>query len=115
MRRGRREEFKKFGWDDVPDPQDAETFERSRLRGPQTAEQRELRAWYKRLLELRKEYVTAGPRTCRAEVRGDALVMQGERIAVAATLRKGAALPEINGRELMRHEEDGYAVAVVAS
>ena len=112
VRRGRREEFKKFGWDDVPDPQDAETFERSRLRGPQTAEQRELRTWYKRLLELRKEYVTAGPRTCRVEVHGDALVMQGPRIAVAATLRKGAALAQIAGQELMRHDADGYAVVV---
>ncbi|MBE0466953.1 MAG: malto-oligosyltrehalose trehalohydrolase [Candidatus Desulforudis sp.] len=31
VREGRREEFAGFGWDEVPDPQDEETFRRSRL------------------------------------------------------------------------------------
>jgi len=56
---GRRREFAAFGWepDDVPDPQDPETFHRSRLdwdevtRSPHA----EVLAWYRELLRLRRE------------------------------------------------------------
>ncbi len=57
VRRGRREEFAAFAWgEEVPDPQDAETFRRSRLdhalRG--AGRHRALRALYAELLRLRK-------------------------------------------------------------
>jgi maltooligosyltrehalose trehalohydrolase len=58
--KGRRSEFASFGWapEDVPDPQDPATFERSRLdwseleRGPHA----ELLAWHGRLLRLRRTF-----------------------------------------------------------
>ena len=53
---GRRKEFADFGWDDVPDPQDEATFERSRLcweereRDPHRA----ILEWHRRLIALRR-------------------------------------------------------------
>ncbi len=57
---GRRQEFAAFGWkpEDIPDPQDRETFERSKVRweeldqGPHA----ELLDWHKQLIRLRKSY-----------------------------------------------------------
>ena len=57
VRKGRREEFKAFGWgEDVPDPFAAETFERSRLdRGKASrGEHAAVRALYRELLHLRR-------------------------------------------------------------
>ena len=58
-REGRRAEFGGHGWDaeDVPDPQDPQTFRRSRLdwSEPSTSPHAELLAWYTALLRLRRE------------------------------------------------------------
>jgi maltooligosyltrehalose trehalohydrolase len=59
---GRKQEFAAFGWkpEDIPDPQDRETFERSKVRweeidqGPHA----ELLDWYKQLIRLRRKYET---------------------------------------------------------
>ncbi|HHW39940.1 MAG TPA: malto-oligosyltrehalose trehalohydrolase [Syntrophomonadaceae bacterium] len=53
--RGRKEEFRKFGWKDVPDPQDPETFYRSRLTPPELWEEenRQLFRFYRDLIRLR--------------------------------------------------------------
>ncbi|MGI8808023.1 MAG: malto-oligosyltrehalose trehalohydrolase [Acidimicrobiales bacterium] len=55
---GRRREFASFGWDpaDVPDPQDPETFRRSKLDWDELAEPRhaDLLDWHKRLIALRR-------------------------------------------------------------
>src|SRR5262249_18508410 len=55
---GRRREFAAFGWryDDVPDPQDPETFYRSKLRWREIdcSPHSELLAWYSELIALRK-------------------------------------------------------------
>jgi maltooligosyltrehalose trehalohydrolase len=55
---GRRKEFAAFGWkpEDVPDPQDSETFCRSKLNWNEVSQgaHAEMLAWYKRLIELRK-------------------------------------------------------------
>jgi maltooligosyltrehalose trehalohydrolase len=54
---GRRNEFKAFGWkpEDIPDPQNPETFLRSKLLWDeiQTEPHAEVLAWYKNLLQLR--------------------------------------------------------------
>ncbi|MCC6417513.1 MAG: DUF3459 domain-containing protein, partial [Gemmataceae bacterium] len=54
---GRRREFASFGWnpDDVPDPQAAETFRRSRLDWSERAEpaHAEILDWHRRLIRLR--------------------------------------------------------------
>jgi maltooligosyltrehalose trehalohydrolase len=55
-REGRRREFEhfaSFAGEDVPDPQDAATFERSKLDRSDGDE--ELRAFYRRLLAVRRE------------------------------------------------------------
>ena len=55
---GRRKEFAAFGWapEDVPDPQDAETFERSRLQWDELKEPEhaEMLDWYKKLIAFRR-------------------------------------------------------------
>jgi len=55
---GRRKEFSAFGWDpkEVPDPQDPETFERSKLKWAEVGhgEHAEMLAWYKELIALRR-------------------------------------------------------------
>ena len=56
---GRREEFAHFGWDpgDVPDPQDPQTFQRSKLNWiePTRSPHAEMLDWYRRLIRLRRE------------------------------------------------------------
>jgi maltooligosyltrehalose trehalohydrolase len=56
---GRRREFAAFGWspEDVPDPQDPATFERSKLDWSEAERQphRGLLEWYRRLIRLRRE------------------------------------------------------------
>jgi maltooligosyltrehalose trehalohydrolase len=56
--KGRREEFASFGWkpDDVPDPQDAATFNASRLNWsePDHPSHRDLLTWYRSLIALRR-------------------------------------------------------------
>ena len=60
VRRGRRGEFAAFGWppEDIPDPQAAETFERSKLRWDEVAEgsHAEMLAWHRSLLALRRRH-----------------------------------------------------------
>jgi maltooligosyltrehalose trehalohydrolase len=58
VRRGRRAEFADHGWsaEDVPDPQDPVTFERSRLDWAELEKEphAELLDWHRRLVELRR-------------------------------------------------------------
>lgn len=55
---GRRSEFKAFGWnpDEVPDPQDPQTFQRSKLPWEEIAEEphASVLRWYKDLIALRR-------------------------------------------------------------
>lgn len=58
VRRGRKEEFAAFAWQgDVPDPQDAATFQRSKLNHPSDKQTRPatLQALYRELITLRKQ------------------------------------------------------------
>jgi maltooligosyltrehalose trehalohydrolase len=58
VRKGRKEEFKSFGWsDDVPDPQSEETFRRSRLDRTRSAggEGGAMLALYRDLIRLRRQ------------------------------------------------------------
>jgi len=59
---GRRREFAAFGWrpEDVPDPQDPETFDRSKLdwRELEREPHRSVLAWYRGLLALRRRAVS---------------------------------------------------------
>jgi len=61
---GRTKEFAYFGWrpEDVPDPQDVATFERSRLRWDELASagHAEMLEWYRSLLALRRHHPGLG-------------------------------------------------------
>ena len=92
---GRRREFSSFGWgaDDVPDPQDAATFERSKLAWDERDEapHAEILAWYRDLLALRRrEPDLTDPRLERVRVAADpataTLEVRRGRILVAANL-----------------------------
>ncbi len=63
VRQGRRREFAHFGWkaEDIPDPQDPATFERSRLNREQLDDrQTGLLRWTSTLIHLRKAVSTLG-------------------------------------------------------
>ncbi len=95
---GRRSEFKDFDFSEVPDPEDPETFKRSRLMWASAPENHEMLAWYRKLLELRKRCVVGHER--RAEVTYErgvlTMLLPATRPAlrIQATLERGAALPQ---------------------
>lgn len=107
---GRRSEFSYFGWDpeDVPDPQDAATFERSKLDWSELDKDfhADLLEWHRRLLELRRLLpdLTDGDlqRTSVSvdeDVQG--LVIRRGAVVVAALLGPGAASVEIGSGRLL--------------
>ncbi|HEX3394018.1 MAG TPA: malto-oligosyltrehalose trehalohydrolase [Acidimicrobiales bacterium] len=92
---GRRREFAAFGWDpdDVPDPQDPETFRRSRLDWDELGRppHDEVLAWHRELLGLRREVpALAGTEVGAPEVRFDEaagwLVLQRGPLSVVCNL-----------------------------
>jgi maltooligosyltrehalose trehalohydrolase len=58
VKRGRRKEFAAFGWEseEIPDPQDEETFAQSRLHWEELQEEnsRHMLAWHQSLITLRR-------------------------------------------------------------
>lgn len=115
---GRRSEFKDFDFDDVPDPEDPTTFERSKLTwadGPQNLEMLE---WYQRLLQLRKDFIVNGERTADAQYTDGVLSMEvpakNPKLVVEASLQSGASLRRVKSswREVLRSAEDDYEVSV---
>ena len=92
---GRGNEFRAFGWkpEEIPDPQDQETFLRSKLRWNEIGREPHagMLAWYKRLIALRRSTadLTDG-RLDRVEVRFDApakwLVMKRGGMQVVCNL-----------------------------
>jgi maltooligosyltrehalose trehalohydrolase len=99
---GRRAEFAAPGWDeaDVPDPQDAATFLRSKLDWPQQNREphREVLAWYRELIALRRtqpELTDPSPDQVRVDFDEDErwLVAHRGRLRIAASLGGAAQLP----------------------
>ena len=99
---GRRSEFAAHGWktEDVPDPQDKETFLRSKLdwRQPGREPHRELLDWYQALIALRRERPElTDPRLdqVRADYDEDArwLVLHRGSLRVAVNLGDAADVP----------------------
>ena len=115
---GRRSEFKDFDFVEVPDPQDPATFQRSKLTWADAADNREMLEWYKRLLQLRREYVTNNPRAADAQfvegVLSMAVPAKNPHLVVEASLQTGASLPRIKSgwHEVLRSAEDGYELSV---
>jgi len=118
---GRIREFAEFGWTNVPDPQDQETFERSRLQWPQGPANLDMLDWYRTLLHLRREYILPGPRTGHAEWSApNVLSVQTPadfpRLRIIASL-PGATLPALAESEWilkLESDQDGYRVQVFA-
>jgi maltooligosyltrehalose trehalohydrolase len=76
VREGRREEFKDFAWEGVPDPEDPDTYLRSKLDWLRVNEANDMLAWYTGLLAFRKRFVTPFERTCAVEMRDGILRMR---------------------------------------
>jgi maltooligosyltrehalose trehalohydrolase len=96
---GRRAEFAAFDWDaaDVPDPQDPETFERSKLDWAEPAKEihASLLAWYRVLIDLRRRIpALTDPRLDRVETECDSgagsLVVRRGPVVVASNLGTGS-------------------------
>jgi maltooligosyltrehalose trehalohydrolase len=91
---GRRGEFASFGWkpEDVPDPQDRATFDRSKLRWSELAEgdHAELLAWHRDLIRLR--------RTTPALTDGrlDQVEVEADEAEGHLVLRRGGAQVAVN-------------------
>jgi maltooligosyltrehalose trehalohydrolase len=115
---GRRQEFKDFEWNEIPDPQDPATFEGSRLNWSLATGDNEMLRWYRALLDLRRQFVISSERTCRAwlENSGKRLLMQvpkeNPRLLVVADFETQPE-PERPGWKLkLMADEDGCAVRV---
>ena len=116
--KGRKEEFKDFGWQEIPDPQDPATFERSRLNWSLATQANEMLRWYRALLELRRRSVLRAERTCHAwlENSDKTLLMQvpkeNPQLLVVADFESREE-PERPGWKLrLMADEDGCAVRV---
>ncbi|MBV9436909.1 MAG: malto-oligosyltrehalose trehalohydrolase [Acidobacteria bacterium] len=111
---GRKSEFKEFGWNDIPDPQDPETFQRSKLTWRMDED---MLAWYRRLLQLRHQFVTHSSRTCRARLSDHEIAMEvpaetgGITVVVALPGRKQKP-DQPESELLLQASEDDYSVCV---
>jgi maltooligosyltrehalose trehalohydrolase len=108
---GRRREFSAFGWDpeEVPDPQDPATFERSKLDWAETSQgfHQEMLSWYRQLIALRRRLPQlTDPRRDRLEVSFDEearwlMLRRGGVIAAANLAERRASLAIDRGASLL--------------
>ena len=105
VRKGRREEFKGFSWNDVPDPFAEETFRRSRI--DRSRKDEGALRWHRSLLKLRREHPALqddSRQGVRASADGKILVLRrGPLLLVAAfdAQPAEASLPEGSWRTLL--------------
>jgi len=115
---GRRNEFKDFDFQDVPDPEDIRTFERSKLNWQLTEGENLMLHWYASLIDLRKKYVTHSARSCKAELINGVIHMQvpaeTPAIRLYARIHGSAELPQpaTGWRKALAEEAEQYAVSV---
>lgn len=111
---GRLAEFERMGWDpdDVLDPQDPETFERSRLDWSELDGGRHARvlAGYRRLAELRREHLElTDPSFGRATAEEDTRRLTLERGALSVHVNLGDESWEVAAGELLFATNDQVA------
>lgn len=113
---GRQKEFEDFGWGETPNPQDPETFARSKLTWKKDEE---MLAWYKHLVELRRKFVINSPRTCRARLSEGEIVLKvpAQNTEIVLRVRFPGAVrdpKEEEGAEqiLLTSHEDGYETVI---
>jgi maltooligosyltrehalose trehalohydrolase len=113
---GRRHEFASFGWnpDDVPDPQDAASFRRSRLDWTETGDEPRATVlrWHRELIALRaaNPALRDGDRSAMVvEHDEDArtLVMRREGVSVACNWGEAAVCVSVAGGEAAHLLSDG--------
>ncbi len=113
---GRRREFASFGWDpaDVPDPQDPETFNRSKLDWDEVARPPHagLLDWHRRLIALRRSSgdVARGPAEVDFDEDGRWLVMAAGPITVACNFGSEPASVTIRPGDVALTSNDGVEV-----
>jgi maltooligosyltrehalose trehalohydrolase len=116
VREGRRSEFKDFAWDEVPDPQDPGTFERSRLSWVGGGNHGEMLDWYRELIALRKRVIVPSERSCHAEWKDGVLRMEfparDPRLLLMAGFRVNLSDPGDGWERAIWMERDGYSVGV---
>jgi maltooligosyltrehalose trehalohydrolase len=115
---GRRREFKDFDFEEVPDPEDPRTFQRSKLTWADGSENRDMLEWYRSLLHLRQQYVTSAERTAAANYSDGVLTTQvpaqNPQLTVMARLQPEANLPDLGKvwREVLRSDDSDYRTVV---
>jgi 1,4-alpha-glucan branching enzyme len=120
VREGRKQEFKDFDFaaDEVPDPQDPATFERSKLNWQLTQGENPMLDWYTSLLALRKKFVKPCEPTCETKLIDGVIHMQipceEPTLKVFARIQGSKELPELGGgwEKALAEEGDDYAVSV---
>jgi maltooligosyltrehalose trehalohydrolase len=117
VRNGRREEFKDFDFSDVPDPEDPQTFERSKLDWSQATPANSMLNWYQQLIALRKQYVTNLERRCHTTLQENVITMRvpadGPKLVVQVNF-SGSDLPgaEPDWQRAMFADDGSASVAV---
>ncbi len=117
---GRRKEFSYFGWnpDDVPDPQERATRDRSVLQWSEIGESphRELLAWHRDLIRLRRalpDLTATGPSDTVAVADDTAGTLQVRRRGVVLSANIGPAAQRMEvppGHRLILGSDDGIEV-----
>jgi maltooligosyltrehalose trehalohydrolase len=117
VRNGRREEFKDFDFRDVPDPEDEQTFRRSKLDWSKARADNAMLNWYQELIDLRKRYVTHAERRCRAELSNGTISMRVPANDVKLLLHvnfNAPSLPDVGPKwkRIMFAADEKAAVAI---
>jgi maltooligosyltrehalose trehalohydrolase len=114
---GRRHEFAGFDWTDVPDPQDPQTFKRSRLHWELANDDNDMLRWYRALIQLRNKYISRTERRAIARSRKDAIIMRiphdNPRLMLVAEMPGSIPFEDQPCWErVLEHDEDGYRVRI---
>ena len=114
---GRKKEFEDFAWEETPNPQDPETFKRSKLTWKIDEK---MFAWYRELLNLRRKFVTHSSRTCRARLTHGEIVLEvpAQNAEIVIRVRfpgsgKAAETTEAHEEVLLRSDENGYQTLIL--
>jgi maltooligosyltrehalose trehalohydrolase len=118
---GRRREFASFGWqpEDVPDPQDPATFERSKLRWDEVAStpHAELLQWHKDLIALRRSLPALTDGRFPAQVRFDEVAgwlwFRRGNVTVAANVGAAPVALDLPGTVVLASEPGVVGAPVV--
>jgi maltooligosyltrehalose trehalohydrolase len=118
---GRKKEFEAFGWapDQIPDPQDEQTFLRSKLNWAELTEEphRSLLQWHKDLIHLRRNHskLTDGNLNAvnvRFDEQAQWLVLKRGNLSIACNLGKAPVNVEAgDGAQILLASDDSIALS----